>query len=56
MRLQAIQIVGILRSLTCPEVRAAVAGLSPQDSRAYVCDWLLAAGEATGEPQRQDPR
>ncbi len=48
MRLQAIQIVGILRSLTSPEVRAAVASLSPQDSVAYVCDWLLAAGQATG--------
>ena len=48
MRLQAIQIVGILRSLTSPEVRAAVAGLSPQDSVAYVCDWLLTAGQATG--------
>jgi AcrR family transcriptional regulator len=52
MRLQAIQIIGILRTLTYPEVRAAVAGLSPQASLAYVCDWLLAAGQATGEPQR----
>ncbi len=47
MRLQAIQIAGILRSLTYPEVRAAIAGLSPGDSLAYVCEWLLAAGQVT---------
>jgi AcrR family transcriptional regulator len=45
MRLEAIRVVGILRSLTYPEVRAAIAGLSPEDSLAYVCDWLLAAGK-----------
>jgi AcrR family transcriptional regulator len=50
MRLQAVGIVGILRSLTSPEIRAAIAGLSPHDSLAYVCDWLLAAGQATGAP------
>jgi len=44
MRLQAIGIVGILRSLTSPEFRAAIAGLSPHDSLAYARDWLLAAG------------
>jgi AcrR family transcriptional regulator len=44
MRLEAIRLVGILRSLTYPEVRTAIAGLSPEDSLAYVCDWLLAAG------------
>jgi AcrR family transcriptional regulator len=43
MRLEAIRLVGILRSLTFPEVRTAIAGLSPEDSLAYVCDWLLAA-------------
>jgi AcrR family transcriptional regulator len=48
MRLEAIRLVGILRSLTYPEVRAAIAGLSPEDSLAYVCDWLLAAGTETG--------
>jgi hypothetical protein len=45
MRLEAIRLVGILRSLTYPEVRTAIAGLSPEDSLAYVCDWLLAAGQ-----------
>ena len=48
MRLQAIGIVGILRTLISPELRAAVAGLPPDDSLAYVCDWLLAVGQATG--------
>lgn len=48
MRLQAISIVGILRSLTYPEVRDAIAGLSPHDSLAYICDWLAAAAQATG--------
>jgi len=46
MRLQAIKLVGILRTLTSPELRAALAGLSPGESLAYVCDWLLAAGRA----------
>jgi AcrR family transcriptional regulator len=45
MRLEAIRLVGILRSLTYPEVRTAIAGLSPEDSLAYVCDWLRAAGQ-----------
>jgi AcrR family transcriptional regulator len=45
MRLQAIQVVGILRTLTYPEVHAAIAGLSPPDSLAYVRHWLLAAGQ-----------
>jgi hypothetical protein len=48
MRLQAIGLVGILRSLTSPEVRTAIAGLPPEDSLAYVCDWLLTAGRAAG--------
>jgi len=46
MRLQAIRLIGILRTLTSPEMRSAIAGLSPDDSLAYVCDWLLAAGRA----------
>jgi AcrR family transcriptional regulator len=44
-RLRAIGLVGLLRGLTSPEMRAAVAGLSPGESVAYVCDWLLAAGQ-----------
>jgi AcrR family transcriptional regulator len=46
MRLEAIRLVGILRSLTYPEVRSAIAGLSSADSLAYVGDWLLAAGRS----------
>jgi AcrR family transcriptional regulator len=46
MRLEAIRLVGILRSLTYPEVRTAIAGLSPADSLAYIGDWLLAAGRS----------
>jgi AcrR family transcriptional regulator len=46
MRLQAISLVGILRSFTSPEMRAAVAGRTPRDGLDYVCDWLLAAGGA----------
>jgi AcrR family transcriptional regulator len=46
MRLRSIGLVGILRGLTSPEMRAAVAGRPPRDSLAYVCDWLLAAGDA----------
>jgi AcrR family transcriptional regulator len=45
MRLEAIRLVGILRSLTYPEVRTAISGLSPADRLAYVGDWLLAAGQ-----------
>lgn len=46
-RLQAVQVVGILRGLVYPEVRAAIADLSPQDRLAYVCDWLSGAGPGT---------
>jgi AcrR family transcriptional regulator len=45
MRLRAIGLVGLLRGLTSAEMRAAVAGLAPRDSVAYVCDWLLASAE-----------
>jgi AcrR family transcriptional regulator len=47
MRLQAIGLTAIPRSLTYPEVRAAIGGLPAGDALAYVCDWLLAAGRAT---------
>lgn len=46
LRLQAIRLVGILRTLTSPELRAAIGGLSPDQSLVYVCDWLFAAGHA----------
>jgi AcrR family transcriptional regulator len=46
MRLQAIGLVGILRGLTSPEMRAAITGRPAGDSLAYVCDWLRAAGES----------
>jgi hypothetical protein len=42
LRLEAIQVVGILRTLTSPEPRAAIAGLSPSESLSYVCEWLVA--------------
>ena len=48
-RLQATGLVGILRSLTSPELRAAITGLPPADSLAYVSDWLLTAAHATGK-------
>jgi AcrR family transcriptional regulator len=51
MRLQAIGLVGILRILTSSELHAAIAGLSPDDSRDYVCDWLLTAGRAIASGQ-----
>jgi AcrR family transcriptional regulator len=44
-RLRATGLVGILRCLTSAEMRAAVAGRTPRDGLAYVCDWLLATGE-----------
>jgi len=43
-RLRAIRLIGILRTLTSAELRAAIDGLSPEESLAYVCDWLIAAG------------
>ncbi|HUC26020.1 MAG TPA: helix-turn-helix domain-containing protein [Streptosporangiaceae bacterium] len=43
-RLQAIRLIGILRTLTSPELRIAIADLAPDESLAYVCDWLLAVG------------
>ncbi len=51
-RLDAIQIVGILRALTYPEMRAAIAGLSPSQGQAYVCEWLLEAGKAVAAAER----
>jgi AcrR family transcriptional regulator len=45
LRLRAIGLVGLLRGLTSAEMRAAVAGLAPRDSLAYVCGWLLASVE-----------
>jgi AcrR family transcriptional regulator len=45
-RLRATGLVGILRCLTSAEMRAAIAGRTPHDGLAYVCDWLLAAGES----------
>lgn len=47
MRLQAIGLTGILRTVTSPEIRTAIAGLSPEDSIAYVRDWLHTTGQAT---------
>ncbi len=46
LRLRVIGLVGILRGLTSPEMRVAVAGQSPSNSLAYMCDWLIAAEHA----------
>jgi AcrR family transcriptional regulator len=40
MRLEAIYLVGILRTMTYPEVRAMIAGLDPDQARAVVTAWL----------------
>ncbi len=47
-RLTAITLVALLRTLTAPEMRAAVAALPPTEAQAYVRDWLLAAAERVG--------
>ena len=45
MRLTAIGVIGLLRGLTSPEMRTAVAGLTPRDSLTYVRGWLRTAGD-----------
>jgi AcrR family transcriptional regulator len=40
LRLEAIYLVGILRTLTSPEVSAMIAGLDPGQARAAVTAWL----------------
>jgi AcrR family transcriptional regulator len=62
MRLQAIGVIGLLRGLTSPEMRAALAGRPPAESLAYVCGWLGAAGDTvsaaragTRSPNRAPP-
>jgi AcrR family transcriptional regulator len=53
MRLEAIRLVGILRSLTYPELRTAMAGLTPEEGLAYVCGWLAAVGrDRVGLPRQ----
>jgi hypothetical protein len=44
----AITLVALLRTLTAPEMRAAVAALPPAKAQAYVRDWLLAAAQSIG--------
>jgi AcrR family transcriptional regulator len=48
MRLTAITLVALLRTLTAPEMRAAVAALPPPRAQAYVRDWLLTAARSIG--------
>jgi AcrR family transcriptional regulator len=48
MRLTAITLVGLLRTLTAPEMRTAVAALPPARAQAYVRDWLLTAARSIG--------
>jgi hypothetical protein len=40
MRLHAVQLVALARSLTAPEMRALVAGLSPAQALAALSGWL----------------
>jgi hypothetical protein len=48
MRLHAVQLIGIVRSVTAPEVRALVAGLDPAAAGAALKDWLRSAAGLTG--------
>ncbi|GII52553.1 TetR family transcriptional regulator [Planotetraspora thailandica] len=43
MRVHAIELIGIVRSLTSPEVRALVAGADALDEAAVLTDWLHTA-------------
>jgi hypothetical protein len=43
MRLHAVRLVGIVRTLTAPETRALVAGLSPAKATAALEEWLREA-------------
>jgi len=46
MRLQAIQLTGLLRALTSPEIRAMIAGLDAEEALDAVGSWLHAAAAA----------
>jgi hypothetical protein len=47
LRLQAAQLVAMLRTVTGPEMRAAVAGMTPDQATAALEAWLVrAAGRA----------
>jgi AcrR family transcriptional regulator len=46
MRLHAMQLIAIPRSLTTPEVRALVAGLPPEEARVALERWLRDAAHA----------
>jgi AcrR family transcriptional regulator len=48
MRLHAFQLVGIVRSVTAPEVRDLIAGLGPEAATAALEDWLRTAARLTG--------
>jgi hypothetical protein len=43
MRLHAVRLVGIVRTLTAPETRALVAGLSSAEVIAVLEEWLRSA-------------
>jgi hypothetical protein len=43
MRLHAVRLVGIVRTLTAPETRALVAGLPPAKATAALEEWLRSA-------------
>jgi len=50
MRLHAVQLVAIPRTLTSPEVRALVAGLPREKARAALERWLREAGRSVAAP------
>jgi AcrR family transcriptional regulator len=50
LRLQAIQLVGMMRTLTSPELRALISGLAPGPAREAVAGWLHAAAAVSGAP------
>ncbi|MET9250330.1 helix-turn-helix domain-containing protein [Nonomuraea sp. NPDC003709] len=48
MRLQAIWLVGLIRSVTTLEVRAMITGLTPEQTLTALSDWLRAAACGDG--------
>jgi AcrR family transcriptional regulator len=52
MRLQAIQLVGMMRTLTSPELRTLVSGLEPDQAREAVTAWLHDAAAMVGPRSR----
>ena len=49
LRLYAMQLVAIVRSMTSPELRAAATGLNPKDTIAVSEQWLRTAARKIGQ-------